>query len=209
MANFKARTIERNDILSSASASGGADASVIVSLYEALAGCAYSGGLIVNNTVGATASKAFASTDVSTAADTIAITAHGFVSGQAVTLTTSGTLPAPTLVLTTYYIIVVNANSIKLATSQANATAGTAIDLTTQGAGSSNVVPASASYSVFLDASNDGTNFVPYFSFESMTASTSWNWTLFPEYRYFRVRKTVAGGVVGVRADLLILGESA
>lgn len=83
----------------------------------------------------------FADTDVNTGADTITITAHGYGVGEAFTLTTGGTLPAPLVAATTYYVIVVNANTIKVATGYANALANVAINLTTTGAGTSTVTP--------------------------------------------------------------------
>lgn len=45
----------------------------------------------------------------------------------------AGTLPSPLVAGTTYYVIALGSGLIKLATSAANATAGTAIDLTTTG----------------------------------------------------------------------------
>jgi hypothetical protein len=50
-------------------------------------------------------------------------------------LTTSGTVPAPLVAGTNYWTIRVNATTSRLATSYANAVAGTFIDLTTQGTG--------------------------------------------------------------------------
>lgn len=55
--------------------------------------------------------------------------------GRRVRLATTGTLPAPTLADTTYYLIRISATAVKLATSLANAQLGTAIDLTSAGAG--------------------------------------------------------------------------
>ncbi len=72
---------------------------------------------------------------VNTAANTFTLAAHGLQLAQKVQVTTSGTLPAPLLVATDYYIIPVDANTFKVATSSANALAGTAIDITTQGIG--------------------------------------------------------------------------
>ena len=59
--------------------------------------------------------------------------------GDAVTLLTDGTLPAPLLPATTYYAIRINATSAQLATSYANALAGVAIDFTTDGNGTHGV----------------------------------------------------------------------
>ena len=65
--------------------------------------------------------------------NTFTVTAHQFVTGQSVTLTTSGALPTGLAVSTTYYIIVVDANTISFATTLANAYAGTVITFTSSG----------------------------------------------------------------------------
>jgi hypothetical protein len=70
---------------------------------------------------------------------TLSTSNANFQTGVPVTFTTTGTLPAPLNTTTTYYVIMVgtpatNPGTIKLATSYANAIAGTAIDLTTNGA---------------------------------------------------------------------------
>jgi hypothetical protein len=75
----------------------------------------------------------FSFSNVDTAADTITLTGHGLVTGTLVDLTTAGTLAAPLAIATSYWVIVIDANTIKLATTLANALAGTAIDLTTTG----------------------------------------------------------------------------
>lgn len=70
---------------------------------------------------------------VDVTANTITLTAHDFVVGLKGQASTTGTLPAGLSLATDYFIIVVDANTIKLATSLANAVAGTAIDITDQG----------------------------------------------------------------------------
>lgn len=78
----------------------------------------------------------FATTDVTVAADTITETAHGMETGDGpVRVSSSTTLPAGLAAATDYWVIRVDANTFKLATSRANALAGTAIDLTSQGTG--------------------------------------------------------------------------
>lgn len=84
-------------------------------------------------------SRTFVAGDVSTVNNTITITGHTLFTGQLITLTTSGTLPAPLTVLTNYYVIVVDADTIKLATTFENAYLGTVIDLTTAGTGTQTV----------------------------------------------------------------------
>lgn len=58
-----------------------------------------------------------------------------FTTGQAVVLTTTGTLPAGLSTSTTYYVIASGGSTIKLATTLNNALAGTAIDITSAGTG--------------------------------------------------------------------------
>ncbi len=98
---------------------------------------------------------------VSTSADTATITAHGQVTGSKVALTTAGTLPTG-LTATTYWLIVVDANTVQFASSLANAAAGTAIDITTPGFGTHTITPAllvTTGAVCKLQVSNDGTNF--------------------------------------------------
>lgn len=60
--------------------------------------------------------------------------------GRAVqVIVTGGTLAAPLAIGTTYFVIQVSANIIKLATTYANAIAGTAIDITTTGTGTQEI----------------------------------------------------------------------
>lgn len=53
---------------------------------------------------------------------------HGLYTGQKIQITTTGALPTGLTASTTYYVIEVDANSFQLATSLANAAAGTAIN---------------------------------------------------------------------------------
>lgn len=55
---------------------------------------------------------------------------HGLYTGQAVYITTTGALPTGLAQNTTYYVIRVDANTFRLATTLANANAGTAINTT-------------------------------------------------------------------------------
>jgi hypothetical protein len=68
--------------------------------------------------------------------DTLAAVAeHAFVTGQTVQVSTDDTLPTPLLAATDYFVIVVDANTIKLAATRDEALAGTAIDLEDVGVG--------------------------------------------------------------------------
>lgn len=78
----------------------------------------------------AIAFTADAGTDVLTAA------AHGLLTGDRFrTRNVGGALPAPLAAVTTYFAIRLDANTLKVATTSANALAGTAVNITTAGTG--------------------------------------------------------------------------
>ena len=96
-----------------------------------------SGGLPTSITVPVPANS---TTVVTANATTDQVTPSGFgvglITGTRVRFTTTGTLPAPLAIATDYYVIKPEGDdTYKLATSLANAQAGTAIDLTTAGTG--------------------------------------------------------------------------
>jgi hypothetical protein len=72
--------------------------------------------------------------DVDATNDTITISGHDYTTGDAVTYSTS-TSTDTGLSAGTYYVIVSDANTIQLASSSANALAGTAVALTGDGVG--------------------------------------------------------------------------
>jgi microcystin-dependent protein len=83
-----------------------------------------------------TYSFTFASTDVNTGTDQIAVTANSeLITGRKIQLTTTGTLPTGLAAATDYYMIVVDSTHIKLATTLSNAVNNTAIDITGAGSG--------------------------------------------------------------------------
>lgn len=64
--------------------------------------------------------------------------------GRAIQLTTTGTLPTPLALATTYYLIVTSPGVFKFATTRANALAGTAIDITNVGSGTHTITSSGA-----------------------------------------------------------------
>ncbi len=72
---------------------------------------------------------------VDTTAETLTVTDHGYTTADAVVYTSGGSLIGGLTSTSTYYIIRVDANTVKLASTSANATAGTAINLTSTGNG--------------------------------------------------------------------------
>lgn len=75
--------------------------------------------------------------EVDVTLNTVTIPTHGYTVGLKGQLTTTGTLPAGLSLATDYFIIVVDADTVKFATSLVNAQAGTAVDITNQGASAS------------------------------------------------------------------------
>jgi len=120
-------------------------------------------------------------TNVQTPASSIAITAHGFNTGLKVAL--SGTNLPTGLSATNYWIIVIDANTISLASSLANAVAGTKVSIT--GAGTTadaDLVPAAlvtTGFVVKLQQSNDGETFFDVTDVDvTITATGDTLWTV-------------------------------
>jgi hypothetical protein len=81
----------------------------------------------------ATALEGGVDSEINLTTNVITIPSHGIPSGARGQLTTTGTLPAGLALLTDYFVIVVSANSIKLASSYDNAIAGVEVDITDDG----------------------------------------------------------------------------
>jgi len=110
----------------------------------------------VNATYVGTAAVLASSTDINDTTDTFTKTAHGYFTGTKGQFTTSSALPTGLSTSTNYYVIVVDANNFKVASSLANALAGTAIDITDVGTGNQTFTPTALSgVSYKLQFSND------------------------------------------------------
>ncbi len=77
----------------------------------------------------------FSPSNVNTSTNQITLTGHGFVSGELVRFTTSGTLPSGISLATDYWTIVDDANTIRFAPTQSTSYDRSAISLSTQGSG--------------------------------------------------------------------------
>lgn len=118
---------------------------VASSFFSAANFLAYSNNLRAVRVVGAGANNAMASgvktfnaaTSVASLSDdTINLTAHGYTTGDTVVYSAEGGTPIGGLTSgAVYFVIAVNVNTIKLATSLANANAGTAVNITAAGVG--------------------------------------------------------------------------
>jgi len=96
---------------------------------------------VMSDSVGTVTTKTFTSGNVTNGTGNIAITGHGFANGAAVNPSTSGTLPNGLAANTVVYVIRIDANNIKLATTLANALAGTAMTYTDSGTGTNTLTP--------------------------------------------------------------------
>lgn len=161
------------------------------------------------NTEDSTSSTAYVDANVAPATDTITINAHGYSTGLLGRLTTTGTLPAGLALSTDYFVIVVDGNSIKLATTYANAVAGTAVDITAAaGTGTHTFTPVALAASIKLQSSVDG---VDWFDIAGKTASiTTTGSTLFtlvdfaePMFRTY-VTQTSGQGVMNLKTTAYI-----
>jgi hypothetical protein len=138
------------------------------------------------------------STVLNLTAETIVIPAHGLVTGTKVAATTAGTLPAG-LSATDYWVIKVDADTIKLASNLANATAGTAVNISGEGVGGDHTLtPATATGNVFkMQKSNDGVTFTDIASMTVTAATTTlstWFEIANPTYRYIKLLYTPSAG---------------
>ncbi len=89
--------------------------------------------MYIQTTKDGSVSVSFATTDVDTSADTIAV-GNKIPTGTGITFTVSaGSLPSPLAISTVYYAINYSSTKIQVATSLVNALAGTFINLTTVG----------------------------------------------------------------------------
>lgn len=141
----------------------------------------------------------FTTADVNISNNSVTVADHGLLTGTKIQLTTDDTLPDGLLVLTDYYVIKVSSSVFKFATSQADALAGTAIDLIDAGTGNHVVdVTSTIAGSIKLQKTNDRVSeesrtwFDVANSSTNFSGATSLNWAL------------VDIGFVAVRAVVLV-----
>ena len=159
------------------------------------------------------AAKTFADGDVNTSTDRITITGHAFVTtGLKVAATTDGALPGG-LSATNYWVIVVDANTIKLASSLANAQAGTNVDITSAaGGGTHTLTPASiAGATLTLQKSNNYNPDTAAGDWDAVEAATSitadgniWIADVDPEYAWARISYTLTAGKLSASTVLVV-----
>ena len=167
---------------------------------------AYTKGISIQLDVNVTTPSA--STFTAAVTDICTDVAHGFKTGLAVQLTTTTTLPAGLSLATTYYVIVLDADTFKLATSLVNANAGTAIDITSTGTGTHTSTPTAISgCSMLIQGCNDNTNWVDLTNSAVITASEDFLIEQSePAYQYIQVYFNITSGQISVTQKTLIKG---
>lgn len=131
--------------------------------------------------------------------------AHGYTTGMKCTVSTTTTLPAGLAAATPYYFIYVSDTTGKLATSQANALLGTAIDITSTGTGVHTVVvDTTIAGTIKLQKNNEPDAATAIWfdvtsSSQSFTGTTALNWAVVDAgYHSLRGVVTVTSGTVTV-----------
>jgi len=158
-----------------------------------------------NYTVASLVAKNFDPGDVNIFTDQITVTGHGYTTGVKGQFTTTGTLPSGINLATDYWIIKVDNDTISIATSLANAQAGTVETLNSVGSGTHTFTPTAFGGAVLkLQSSNDGTNFIDLPSCQ-ITLSAS-GCSLFnvvePAYRHLRFAFIPGAGAVDLKVVL-------
>ena len=192
-----------DDILAAIEASAEADALVAVSVTGT--------GATVQAVAAATPLAGGVASEVDVDANSITIPAHGYTAGLKGQLTTTGTLPAGLSLATDYFVIVVDANTIKLASTLVLAQAGTAVDITNQGSsGATNTFTATAlaGGTIKLQQANDTDNPVDLGSATNITVDATVGIEKDrPTMRYVRTYITLTAGHISASLQILAKGD--
>lgn len=94
---------------------------------------------VYNKYVSPAAAKEGSTFTADTGTDILTMSNYAWKTGQKFRCTTTGTLPAPLATGTDYYVVAVAGTQIRVASSPANAAAGTYLDITTTGTGTHQV----------------------------------------------------------------------
>lgn len=162
--------------------------------------------------------KSFATSDVNTTDNTITEASHGYPTGLKGQFTTTTTLPAGLSLATDYFVIATTSGTYKVATSLANAQAGTAVDITDQGTGTHTFTPTSlAGATVSLQRSNDyglvGASSATWDDITTATSITGDGRVWFEEgdvgaggYGYIRLKYTLTAGMLSSNNYVIVKG---
>lgn len=150
-----------------------------------------------------------AATFTAAASDVCTAVAHGFTTGLKVQVSTTTTLPAGLAAVTDYFVIALDADTFKLASSLVNALAGTAVDITDAGTGTHTVTPAALAGGTYqLKVSIDGLNYVPLAAATNITADAEvFADEVDPLYNWVKVVYTLTAGRMSVVQRVIVKGE--
>jgi hypothetical protein len=130
---------------------------------------------------------------------------NGYALGQIVTITTTGTVPTGLGTGTNYFVVPVTGSSFHVATSLANAQAGTAITITGAGVATNTVTPTALAGTslVQLQSSNDNTTWIAQGTAGTLSVGTAITPIGIsydrPQYHFLRFQ------VTGVTAGQLVI----
>lgn len=159
-------------------------------------------------------------TEVDPTNNTVTIPSHGLPTGLKGRLTSTGTLPAGLSTGVDYFIIVVDANTVKFADSLAHAEAGTAVDITGYGATTSvntftptaiagaTIVFQRSNVVVDGAASTDSDDWDDIDDATDITTDASvWYTKIGPEFRFFRIGMAITAGSMTAVHNVLMRGD--
>lgn len=149
-----------------------------------------------------------AGTFTAAASDICTKTAHAMLTGLKVQVSTTTTLPGGLSAATDYFVIKIDANTFYLATSLANAQAGTKIDITSAGTGTHTITPtAIAGASVKYQGSADGVNYADLGTSNNITATANFVFEkVDPMINYIRAYYTLTAGQLSVSQITTVKG---
>lgn len=152
-------------------------------------------------TVDTPTGKVVPSASINASTDLFTLTNHGLYTGLVGQWTTSSALPGGLSLSTDYFIIRVDANTFRVATTLANALANTYVNLTNAGSGNQTFTATAIDHaSVFLQGSFDETNWVsvPY-CFQDVTESVTVLWEIdYTRYASYRFGASIQAGMMNV-----------
>jgi hypothetical protein len=170
-------------------------------------------------------SLVFADGDVNVSTNDILFSNHGFETGLKIQLSTTGVLPSdaggPLATATDFFVIKVDNDLFQLATTRANAIAGTEIDiLSAAGGGSHTALPtASVQGTIKLQAINEDITRLSSGAIDNLTwfdisnsdvdmsTTTSFMWNADGAfYRHVRLHCEVTQGQISLDSDIFIKG---
>lgn len=153
-------------------------------------------------TVAAQTAVTAAHTDVTVGDTTLTKTAHGMLNGLVGQFTTTTTLPAGLATSTNYYVIPMTVNTFRVATSAANALAGTFVDVSTVGTGTHTFTATTLAISIQPQISNDPDT-VGWVSYGSPTTATATGDTMYDiptDYKWARLAVAMTSGQMTFKA---------